>query len=371
MRFLLVIIMLFSITLVSDAEPFSKKPTGKPELIQSGPEKMWCPVCGMSLKMFYKTSHAVKLSGDKNKQYCSIRCLVQDYQGLKNIVKELLVVDVTSEKLIDARKAYYVLGSKAPGTMTKVSKFAFASKEDAKAFQAKMGGKIVSFTEAISSATDSMKKDVAMTDMKRAKMMYPKGKKIFSTACDKSIDPLQYNLINELKADISKTSKCGKLKEKELQAVALYLWDKVRVNTNSEKFLHVEKHEKCPVCGMFVYKYPKWAAEITYSQTGATKSVKFDGVKDMFKFYFTPEKWGEYKDIKITSIRVTDYYSNKAIEAIKAFYVLGSDVYGPMGKELIPFENMKYAETFMSDHNGQKILKFSDITKELTYKLDE
>jgi len=33
-----------------------------------------------------------------------------------------------------------------------------------------------------------------------------------------------------------------------------------------------------------------------------------------------------------------------------------SDVYGPMGRELIPFEKMKDAEEFMTDH---KVKKFS------------
>ncbi len=276
MRFLVILLMLLSVAIVSNAEPFSKKASGKPELIQTGSEKLWCPVCGMNLKMFYKTSHALKLSGGKNKQYCSIRCMVEDYEGLKDIVTALLVVDVTSEKLIDARMAYYVLGSEAPGTMTKISKYAFADKEDAKKFQEKMGGNIVSFTEAVAAATKSMEKDVAMTDMKRAKMMYPKGQKIYETACDKSINPLEYNLINEMKADISKkNNRCGKLQEKELQAVALYLWDKVRLNQNSSDFLKTEKHDKCPVCGMFVYKYPKWVAEVLYTQDNTYKKSSF------------------------------------------------------------------------------------------------
>ena len=39
---------------------------------------------------------------------------------------------------------------------------------------------------------------------------------------------------------------------------------------------------------MFVYKYPDWLAEIIYNDD----SVEFfDGAKDLFKFYFNPDKY--------------------------------------------------------------------------------
>lgn len=373
MRIILVLLMLsLTFSLHAGDAKFSKKASGDPELIQTGPQKKWCPICGMNLRMFYKTNHALKLTGGKNKQYCSMRCMIQDFEGLHSIVREILVIDTKSEKFISAANAHYVVGSKAPGTMSKISKYAFANYDDAVEFQKKMGGKIMSFEAARKSATKSMEKDVAMTDMKRQKKMYPKGEKIFKSACDKSISPFKYNLINELKADIRNNNLCGKLKEKELQAVALYLWDVVRKNERSEEFITVMPGEKCPVCGMFVHKYPKWAAKIYFSKGGEKSHEVFDGVKDQLKFYFNPAKWGDkYKGIKINKLLVTDYYTNKAVDGKKAFYVIGSDVYGPMGKEPIPFAVRKYAETFMSDHDGRKILTFDQITEKMIYKLDE
>lgn len=372
MRLLLVLVMLlFSFNLFADEVQFSKKASGEPQLIQSGPQKNWCPVCGMSLKMYYKTSHGLKLSGGVNKQYCSIRCMLEDYAGLENIVKEILVVDAKTELLTDARSAFYVVGSKAPGTMTNTSKYAFASEQDAKDFQAAMGGEIMSYDAASKSALASMEQDIAMTNMKRAKMMYPKGKKIFEEACDKTIDPFSFNLINEMKAEIKMKKKCGELEEPELQAVTLYLWDVLRKETKSEAFITVAEGEKCPVCGMFVYKYPKWAAKINYTKNGAEDHFVFDGVKDMMKFYFNPARWGDYKEIAVSNILVTDYYSNRALDGKKAFYVIGSEVYGPMGKELIPFADRKYAETFMADHAGKKILTFGEITEKMVNGLDE
>jgi nitrous oxide reductase accessory protein NosL len=296
--------------------------------------------------------------------------MISDFGKIGSMVSEILVVDAKTEKIIDAKSAHYVLGSKAPGTMTTTSKYAFAKESDANAFQKKMGGKIVSYKAASQSAIDSMKKDVAMTDKKRAKKMYPMGKKIFNKACSKSIDPLEYSKINQLKADIKNNKKCGKLKEKQLQAVALYLWDIKRKETGKEQFISVEEHEKCPVCGMFVYKYPKWAARVEMNLAGKDHHEVFDGVKDMLKFYFNPSKWGKYDGIKINGMQVTDYYSQKAINAHKAFYVIGSDVHGPMGHELIPFITEGDAQVFMKDHQGKQIVIFNEITEEQVYDLD-
>jgi nitrous oxide reductase accessory protein NosL len=40
----------------------------------------------------------------------------------------------------------------------------------------------------------------------------------------------------------------------------------------------------------------------------------------------------------LEAIGVTDYYRVQRIDAHKAYYVVGSDVLGPMGHELIPLE---------------------------------
>ena len=77
------------------------------------------------------------------------------------------------------------------------------------------------------------------------------------------------------------------------------------------------------------------------------------------------------KTIKnIAAIYVTEYYDMKIIDAKTAFFVIGSDVYGPMGKELIPFVSMADAEAFKKDHKGTRILKFEDIKPGIIKKLD-
>ena len=343
------------------ADSFIKAATIKPELIQSGSQKEWCPVCGMKLESFYKTSHAAKVN-HIDKQYCSLRCLAVDMQEHKIDTNDVKVVDVVSQKLIPAKDAHYVVGSDIKGTMSRVSKLAFASSDAAEDFNIENGGKIVNFEEALKMAKESLDSDIEMVQNKKEKQVYPMGKKIYDKNCKKDLDANNYVQLNELKADLSDKKLCADLSENELQALSLYIWEVKRFEASGKRAdtIQVTKDERCPICGMFIYKYPKWATQIFYKD----KHYSFDGVKDMMKYYFDNKKG-------IAKMLVTDYYSQKAIDASSAYYVVGSDVYGPMGKELIPFSSQKEAKSFSMDHKGHKVLGFKDITASEINKLDE
>jgi len=126
--------------------------------------------------------------------------------------------------------------------------------------------------------------------------------------------------------------------------------------------------DKCPVCGMFVAKYPDFIAGIKFKD--GTLAF-FDGAKDMFKYYFDLKKYNpNKKQADIDSIRVTDYYDLAVINGLKAFYVVGSDVYGPMGRELIPFSKEADAREFLKDHKGKSLLGFQEVTPALIQTLD-
>jgi copper chaperone NosL len=117
--------------------------------------------------------------------------------------------------------------------------------------------------------------------------------------------------------------------------------------------------DKCPVCGMFVAKYPEWIAAVAFADGSV---AFFDGVKDMLKYYYNMAKYAPGKTAAdIRAIHVMDYYRLEPIDGRKAYYVAGSDAYGPMGKELIPFEQEAEAQEFMRDHKGKAVLPFEKI----------
>jgi len=124
-------------------------------LVQEGKNKQYCVICGMDLVKYYKTSYSATYN-EKEYQYCSLHCL-SDHLGEGIELKNPKVVDVVTLKLIPVLEAYYVVGSKKRGTMSKVSKYAFSTLKDAQDFQSKFGGEIMDFYGAREKAKEDFK----------------------------------------------------------------------------------------------------------------------------------------------------------------------------------------------------------------------
>lgn len=137
-------------------------------------------------------------------------------------------------------------------------------------------------------------------------------------------------------------------------------------NLHSAPVEKVPGDARCAICGMFVAKYENWIVQVHLADDSV---MFFDGVKDMLVYYFNPEQYSSATQEEISEIWVKDYYSLKWLDGRKAFYVVGSDVYGPMGKEFIPFTSKEAADNFFEDHKGKKILLFDAITDELVQSM--
>ena len=119
---------------------------------------------------------------------------------------------------------------------------------------------------------------------------------------------------------------------------------------------------------MFVVEYPRWWSEIIY-EDGTTRI--FDGPKDMVKYFLRPGLYEEKKGVKIAQMYVRDYYTLHWINARQAWYVAESDVYGPMGNEMVPLESQEDALEFRQDHQGKTILRFHEIDWDLLMRISE
>ena len=88
---------------------------------------------------------------------CSLHCAAIDMAV--NIDKgpvEIWVGDYNTKNLIDAEKAFWVIGGKKMGVMTKRAKWAFGTKEAAEKFIAQYGGKLSNFEGAAEAAYEDM-----------------------------------------------------------------------------------------------------------------------------------------------------------------------------------------------------------------------
>ena len=215
----LVGLLFLGVVSVVNAAMFQTVPASKAELVQKGAQKQFCTVCGMNLVMFYKTNYVALVNG-KEKQYCSIHCLVEDRDANHANQQNIKVVAADTLKFIDAKKAYFVVGSSKKGTMSMVSKYAFSSLNAASKFAAQYGGVVTDFNGALETAKEDFSKDSHMIGKKQHKMSQM-GAMIYEKKC-KKIDKT-FDSVAKAKAFIVSKKVCKDLNPKELQAVGLYL----------------------------------------------------------------------------------------------------------------------------------------------------
>lgn len=121
----------------------------------------------------------------------------------------------------------------------------------------------------------------------------------------------------------------------------------------------VQTEHRCANCNMIVEKYPSWIQKVILTNHD---TLYFDGARCMFKILNESEK-------EVQSILVKDYYTLEFIDGRQAWYVIGSDVLGPMGNELIPFKEEAAANGFFKDHAAEKIVRFDEVDLKLVMRL--
>lgn len=151
-------------------------------------------------------------------------------------------------------------------------------------------------------------------------------------------------------------------------ALLLALWTALAAAQGEPTLPKPGAKDLCPICGMLVSKYPNWIAVALYRDGHAHY---FDGAKDMFKYLQEYAKYAPgHRKEDLAGIYVTEFYGLTKVDARKAFYVIGSDVLGPMGHELVPLETRADAEDILKDHKGRRILSFEQVTAEILTKVD-
>lgn len=135
-----------------------------------------CPNCGMMLNMWARTRQAFANS-EGEFETCSIHCVAdmstKAGEAPKNVRSALYLAP---EKMVPAEKAFYLVGSSAPGTMTMKSKLAFASEKEARDFVAAKGGTVSGFAGAFEMASAELaadRKSIAEKRTKSGKIVVP------------------------------------------------------------------------------------------------------------------------------------------------------------------------------------------------------
>ena len=136
------------------------------------------------------------------------------------------------------------------------------------------------------------------------------------------------------------------------------LIDKKRKKTG--KIQEPTEKDTCSVCGMYPAKYQKHNSQI-WAKDGST--LHFCCTQCMVNFNADPGKYVD-KPVETKMSWVTLYSDGMYESAFGAYYVVGSQVMGPMGKAAFPFKIKKNAEEFVKV-NGGTIVTFSQLTPAL------
>jgi len=222
MKILIGLFIIFTVFLNASMNNYRSVPIEKAQILKDGKDKHYCSVCGMKLAMFYRTNHAAD-HDNIHDQYCSVVCMVEDAIVNDKDLVNFKVVDNTSLKFVPSKDATFVVGSKKPGTMSMLSKYAFLSKQKAIEFQKQNGGKLMNFNSLLKLVKNSQAKD--MNERKKRKLeSIKKGEVLYKHLCKEINKTFISNsqAINYLKT----TNACGKPKEKKLNLIAMYLLHK-------------------------------------------------------------------------------------------------------------------------------------------------
>jgi len=120
----------------------------------------WCTLCGMDLQKYNQTRYILTLGNGTEKHTCSIHCaaiILKKYD-----CKKIKAADYLTGKMINAKNAYYLIGSNIKGVMSKRSKLAFADKNKAADFKKNHGGRLTNFKGGLSAAMDEMSEDMVI-----------------------------------------------------------------------------------------------------------------------------------------------------------------------------------------------------------------
>lgn len=111
---------------------------------------------------------------------------------------------------------------------------------------------------------------------------------------------------------------------------------------------------RCPVCGMYPARFPRWAAQIVF-EDGAAHF--FDSPVDLFMFLDKPASFGSTRTAaEAAAMYVADFRNGTWLPARHAVFVRDSRARGPMrGPDLPAFADTVAAQAFIAEQGGRAL----------------
>ena len=125
--------------------------------------------------------------------------------------------------------------------------------------------------------------------------------------------------------------------------------------------MHLSPADRCPVCGMAVVKYEKFAGAI---QLKDKTTYYFCSAGCLIRAWLHPEIFIGRPQTALQTVIVREYFSGQTVDARAVIWVAGSDVIGPMGPALVPLRDKPSLQTFTRRHGGRDTFLLNELNDE-------
>jgi hypothetical protein len=122
-----------------------------------------------------------------------------------------------------------------------------------------------------------------------------------------------------------------------------------------------QSDSRCAFCGMRISRDSHWAAGAT---AGDGHVVAFDTPGCLFRYRFSPRGTG------LRDAWITEYYGRAGARtpAGSVRFVVGSDVVGPMGPDLVPVDRAR-VDAFVRDHHAREAFDYDAVNADVVSRL--
>jgi nitrous oxide reductase accessory protein NosL len=122
--------------------------------------------------------------------------------------------------------------------------------------------------------------------------------------------------------------------------------------------MHVSPEDRCPVCGMRVMNDPYFSTAI---QLKDDTTFYFCSAGCMIRAWLQPEIFLAHPKHRIRRAMVKNYFTGQPLDALKAFWVAGSDVIDPMGPAVVPLSGTEEVRIFRRRHGGNQVFRLQEL----------
>jgi nitrous oxide reductase accessory protein NosL len=122
--------------------------------------------------------------------------------------------------------------------------------------------------------------------------------------------------------------------------------------------MQIGDQDSCPVCGMRVAEYARFASAIQFSDK---TTYYFCSCGCMLRAWLHPDIFlaASRDDLRLPVVR--DYFTGDQLDGRTVFWVAGSDVIGPMGPAMVPVKGEQALDAFKRRHGSKVVFLLEEL----------